>query len=57
MAHSSSMKAVILFCRYTSEQETERVLYRDVFEPGDLWYHSGDLLKRDAEGFYYFVDR
>ncbi|MCY7306328.1 MAG: AMP-binding protein [Rhodoferax sp.] len=23
----------------------------------DLWFHSGDALKRDAEGWYYFVDR
>lgn len=22
-----------------------------------MWYKSGDLLKRDKEGFYYFVDR
>jgi fatty-acyl-CoA synthase len=30
---------------------------RDVFEPGDAWFRTGDLLRRDAEGFYYFVDR
>ncbi|MBI5921730.1 MAG: AMP-binding protein [Betaproteobacteria bacterium] len=23
----------------------------------NLWFHTGDYLKRDAEGFYYFVDR
>ena len=23
----------------------------------DLWYHTGDYLRRDAEGNYYFVDR
>jgi crotonobetaine/carnitine-CoA ligase len=23
----------------------------------DLWFHTGDALKRDAEGWYYFVDR
>lgn len=23
----------------------------------NLWYHTGDLLKRDADGYYYFVDR
>jgi len=23
----------------------------------NLWYHTGDMLKRDEEGWYYFVDR
>jgi crotonobetaine/carnitine-CoA ligase len=23
----------------------------------DLWFHTGDAMKRDAEGWYYFVDR
>jgi crotonobetaine/carnitine-CoA ligase len=23
----------------------------------DLWFHTGDYLKRDAEGYYWFVDR
>jgi crotonobetaine/carnitine-CoA ligase len=23
----------------------------------ELWFHTGDALKRDAEGWYYFVDR
>jgi fatty-acyl-CoA synthase len=28
-----------------------------VFEPGDAWFRSGDLLRFDAEGYFYFVDR
>jgi fatty-acyl-CoA synthase len=28
-----------------------------VFEPGDRWYRTGDLLRQDAAGFFYFVDR
>ena len=32
-------------------------MLRDVFEPGDAWMRTGDLMRRDAEGFYYFVDR
>jgi fatty-acyl-CoA synthase len=42
---------------YTSATETERKILRDVFEPGDAWYRTGDLMRRDAGGFYYFVDR
>jgi fatty-acyl-CoA synthase len=42
---------------YTSEEATERKILRDVFEPGDAWFRSGDLLRQDAEGFFYFVDR
>ncbi|CEM31161.1 unnamed protein product [Vitrella brassicaformis CCMP3155] len=42
---------------YTSDEATDKVLYRDVFEKGDTWYHSGDLLRVDRHGFFYFVDR
>ncbi len=42
---------------YTSAEETERKILRDVFEPGDAWYRTGDLMRRDGGGFYYFVDR
>lgn len=36
---------------------TEKKLLRDVFEPGDLWFRTGDLLKQDSDGYFYFVDR
>jgi fatty-acyl-CoA synthase len=42
---------------YTSPEETERKVLRDVFRPGDAWYRSGDLLRRDEEDYFYFVDR
>jgi putative long chain acyl-CoA synthase len=29
----------------------------DVFEPGDRWYVSDDVLRRDADGDYWFVDK
>ncbi len=28
-----------------------------VFEPGDEWYLSGDVLRQDTQGDYWFVDR
>jgi fatty-acyl-CoA synthase len=42
---------------YTDRAASERKLLRDVFAPGDAWFRSGDLLRRDAEGWFWFVDR
>jgi fatty-acyl-CoA synthase len=42
---------------YADAEATERKVLRHVFKPGDAWYRTGDLLRRDAAGFYYFVDR
>jgi len=42
---------------YSDERETEKKVLRDVFARGDAWMRTGDLMRRDAEGFYYFVDR
>ena len=42
---------------YTSEVESARKVLRDVFAPGDAWFRTGDLMRRDAAGFFYFVDR
>ena len=29
----------------------------DVFVIGDSWFRTGDLMRRDAEGYFYFIDR
>lgn len=42
---------------YTSAAESERKILRSVFKPGDAWLRSGDLMRVDEQGFYYFVDR
>jgi fatty-acyl-CoA synthase len=42
---------------YTSAADTEKKVLRDVFEPGDAWLRTGDLMRLDARGFFYFVDR
>ena len=42
---------------YTEPAETAKKILRDVFVPGDAWMRTGDLMRRDREGFYYFVDR
>ncbi|KAM9817561.1 long-chain fatty acid transport protein 2-like [Neosynchiropus ocellatus] len=40
-----------------NKQQTEKKRLRDVFEKGDLYFNTGDLLKIDSEGFLYFQDR
>ncbi len=42
---------------YTDKAASERKTLADVFRRGDRWYRTGDLMRRDAQGFYYFVDR
>jgi fatty-acyl-CoA synthase len=42
---------------YSNEQDTRKKILRDVFEPGDAWFRTGDLMRRDERGFFYFVDR
>ena len=32
-------------------------MLRNVFEPGDAWFRTGDLMRKDKLGFFYFVDR
>ena len=36
---------------------TERKVLRDAFAPGDAWFRTGDLLRRDRAGYFTFVDR
>jgi fatty-acyl-CoA synthase len=45
------------FDGYGSKEDTEKKILRDVYEPGDAWFRTGDLMSRDALGYYYFVDR
>ncbi len=42
---------------YSDAQETEKKILRNVFAAGDAWFRTGDLLYRDEEDYYYFVDR
>ena len=45
------------FDGYAKKEETEKKILRDVFEKGDQWFRTGDLLKQDKRGYFYFVDR
>ncbi len=42
---------------YLDPRLDEDKVWRDLLEPGDLWWKSGDLLCRDPDGFFTFVDR
>jgi fatty-acyl-CoA synthase len=42
---------------YTSQEASETKILRHVFEPDDAWFRTGDLMRRDEKGYFYFVDR
>jgi fatty-acyl-CoA synthase len=42
---------------YADAEASARKVLRNVFKQGDAWYRTGDLMRRDERGFYYFVDR
>jgi fatty-acyl-CoA synthase len=42
---------------YADKAASEKKVLRNAFAPGDAWFRTGDLLRKDAEGYFYFVDR
>jgi fatty-acyl-CoA synthase len=42
---------------YSNVADNQAKILHDVFEEGDTWFRSGDLMRRDAEGYFYFIDR
>jgi len=45
------------FVGYTSKDATESKIMRKVFEEGDAWFNTGDLIKNIGFGHAQFVDR
>jgi fatty-acyl-CoA synthase len=45
------------FDGYVNKADNEAKLLRDCFAPGDCYLRTGDLMRRDRAGYYYFVDR
>ena len=42
---------------YADKEATEKKILRDVFEKGDAYFRTGDLMRQDEHGFFYFIDR
>jgi acyl-CoA synthetase (AMP-forming)/AMP-acid ligase II len=42
---------------YNNPEATAKKFERDVFKKGDLYYRSGDALRRDSDGRWFFLDR
>jgi fatty-acyl-CoA synthase len=42
---------------YTNPEATEKKILRDAFVKGDAYFRTGDLLRLDEDGHFYFVDR
>ena len=42
---------------YTEQEASAKKVLRHVFASDDAWFRTGDLMRRDERGFFYFVDR
>jgi fatty-acyl-CoA synthase len=42
---------------YADKAASEKKVLHNAFQAGDAWFRTGDLLRQDAEGYFYFVDR
>ncbi len=45
------------FRGYTEPRASAARIAHDLFEAGDAYFRSGDVLRRDRLGYFYFVDR
>lgn len=42
---------------YNDPEQTKKKVLTDVFARGDKWFRTGDLMRKDKDGYIYFVDR
>lgn len=51
------MKDVAFRGYFNNEGASEKRWMYNAFEPDDLWFRSGDVMREDADGRVFFVDR
>jgi len=42
---------------YAASDQNEHKILRNVFKKGDAWFRTGDLMRKDKRGYFYFADR
>lgn len=42
---------------YADKAATTKKILVDAFATGDSWFRTGDLMRRDGRGYFYFIDR
>lgn len=42
---------------YADKVATEKKIIRNAFEKDDAWFRTGDLIRKDEMGYFYFIDR
>ncbi len=45
------------FTGYVDKAASEKKVLENVLARGDRWFATGDLMRQDADGYFYFVDR
>lgn len=45
------------FDGYSDSEASKKKILTDVFQDGDVYFNSGDLLRRDWFGFFFWSDR
>ena len=50
-------KPAARFEGYATQAETDKKILRNVFKKDDIWFRTGDLMRKDTRGYFYFVDR
>lgn len=53
----SPLKPSQRFDGYSDKSATEKKILHGAFKDDDMWFRSGDLMRRDARGYFFFVDR
>lgn len=42
---------------YADAAASKKKVLEDVFQRGDRWFRTGDLMRQDSDGYFYFIDR